>query len=160
MRQLQNHNHEMAPLPLRNPPPSSSGDHNMLRHSGIYSKYGDKQRPVVAPTTREGVLGLSILLNFFFAMILMFLSVTDKSASMGPRHVERTWHGGHPTDERAGSCWCGAEDKYCMCTPNLAIDLIIASGQDHVWLVRRKDTGQLATMGGFVNIVSKHLEEC
>jgi 8-oxo-dGTP diphosphatase len=45
-----------------------------------------------------------------------------------------------------------------MCTPNLAIDLIITSSGkndntvDYVWLVRRKDTDQLATMGGFVDI--------
>ena len=80
--------------------------------------------------------------------------------------TEMTWHGGHPVEENAGSCWCGANDQYCMCTPNLAIDLIIAtpshstdgpssssslSGYD-VWLVRRKDTSQLATMGGFVDV--------
>lgn len=39
-----------------------------------------------------------------------------------------------------------------MCNPSLAIDLVIVSGEDHVWVVRRKDTGQLATMGGFVNV--------
>jgi 8-oxo-dGTP diphosphatase len=46
-----------------------------------------------------------------------------------------------------------------MCTPNLAIDLILTSSSseltttaDYIWLVRRKDTDQLATMGGFVDI--------
>jgi len=39
-----------------------------------------------------------------------------------------------------------------MCNPSLAIDLVIASGMDYIWLVRRKDTNQLATMGGFVNV--------
>lgn len=48
-----------------------------------------------------------------------------------------------------------------MCTPNLAIDLIITSGRrnsegsaiaESFWLVRRKDTDQLATMGGFVEV--------
>lgn len=39
-----------------------------------------------------------------------------------------------------------------MCTPSLAIDLVILSGQDYIWLVRRKDTNQLATMGGFVHV--------
>ena len=33
------------------------------------------------------------------------------------------WHGGSPTHK--GSCWCGKKDKYCLCTPNLAIDAII-----------------------------------
>lgn len=39
-----------------------------------------------------------------------------------------------------------------MCSPSLAIDLVILSGSDHVWLVRRKDTNQLATMGGFIQV--------
>jgi 8-oxo-dGTP diphosphatase len=39
-----------------------------------------------------------------------------------------------------------------MCTPSLAIDLVIVSGQDYFWLVRRKDTNQLAVMGGFVQV--------
>ena len=39
-----------------------------------------------------------------------------------------------------------------MCTPNLAIDVVIVSGDDPqtVWLVRRRDTNLLAVMGGFV----------
>ena len=61
------------------------------------------------------------------------------------------WNGGHPLDEQSGSCFCNAED-YCLCSPNLAIDLIILSGDNHIWLVRRKDTSQLATMGGFVEV--------
>lgn len=39
-----------------------------------------------------------------------------------------------------------------MCNPSLAIDLVIRSGTDHIWVVRRKDTGQLACMGGFVEV--------
>lgn len=86
------------------------------------------------------------------------------------------WHGGHPSQDRSGACWCGGDDQYCMCTPNLAIDLIITSSSistslakdpsnpsstttvaaaaaaDSVWLIRRQDTDQLATMGGFVDI--------
>jgi hypothetical protein len=34
------------------------------------------------------------------------------------------WNGGSPTSILEGSCWCG-KDKYCMCTPSLAIDAII-----------------------------------
>jgi len=83
------------------------------------------------------------------------------------------WNGGHPVSSRqTGSCWCTNYDGYCMCTPSIAIDLIIVSGpgagdgtggltdteeqkrhqKDHLWLVRRKDTDQLATMGGFVMV--------
>jgi 8-oxo-dGTP diphosphatase len=49
---------------------------------------------------------------------------------------------------------CGNADHYCMCTPNLAIDLVIVSGSNNefFWLVRRRDTNQLATMGGFVEV--------
>ena len=38
-----------------------------------------------------------------------------------------------------------------MCHPALAIDVVVRAGDgDHVWMVRRRDTLQLATMGGFV----------
>lgn len=64
----------------------------------------------------------------------------------------KTFHnGGWPADN-GGSCWCGA-DAYCMCTPALAIDLVIQDElEEYVWLVRRKDTNQLAVMGGFVMV--------
>jgi 8-oxo-dGTP diphosphatase len=65
------------------------------------------------------------------------------------------WNGGHPAAKQSGTCYCSSSssnDQYCMCTPSLAIDLVIASGPDHIWLVRRKDTSQYATMGGFVNV--------
>ncbi|KAH8095074.1 hypothetical protein JL720_2349 [Aureococcus anophagefferens] len=52
---------------------------------------------------------------------------------------------------RGGSCWAGP-DGYAMCTPSLAIDLVIESGDDGVVLVRRGDNGKYATMGGFVGV--------
>ena len=61
------------------------------------------------------------------------------------------WHGGSPTGEPRGSCWVG-NDGYAMCTPSLAIDLVIESGDDAVVLVRRGDNGKYATMGGFVDV--------
>lgn len=62
------------------------------------------------------------------------------------------WHGGTPDRSPAGSCWCGAAvDSYCLCTPSLAIDLVIEY-QDSVVLVQRKDNGRFATMGGFVEV--------
>mmetsp|Transcript_14202 Transcript_14202/g.17138 ORF Transcript_14202/g.17138 Transcript_14202/m.17138 type:complete len:88 (-) Transcript_14202:36-299(-) len=75
------------------------------------------------------------------------MSRTIRNPNSNPKQTK--WNGGHPFQERPGSCWCSG-DAYCMCTPSLAIDLVITSGHDHVWLVRRKDTNQLATMGGFV----------
>ena len=73
------------------------------------------------------------------------------------------WHGGSPSHK--GSCWCGAEDQYCMCTPSLAIDAIIEyhssldtidTSCEHcsIVLVFRKDPPRefFAIPGGFVNI--------
>ena len=39
-----------------------------------------------------------------------------------------------------------------MCTPSLVIDTILTSGDTHFWLVKRKDVGEYATMGGFVDM--------
>lgn len=61
------------------------------------------------------------------------------------------FHGGHPEHGMKGSCVC--QSDYCMCNPALAIDLVIlTSDGGHILLVRRKDTDQLATMGGFVKV--------
>jgi len=63
--------------------------------------------------------------------------------------VSRVWHSNgapyiHPGFTQ-GSCWCSA-DKWCTCTPSLAIDLILRSGPEHLWVVKRKDTDQFALM--------------
>lgn len=69
--------------------------------------------------------------------------------------VERKWHSNASpsihSNLHQGSCWCSA-DEWCMCTPSLAVDVILTSGPDHVWLVRREDTGLLALMGGFTEV--------
>lgn len=60
-----------------------------------------------------------------------------------------------------GSCWCGQQDSYCLCTPSLAIDVICISIDttqksrpiDSVVLIRRKRTPLgLAIPGGFVDV--------
>lgn len=76
--------------------------------------------------------------------------------------VSRVWRSNgspaiHP-DLKSGSCWCSA-DEWCICSPALAIDLILRSGEDHIWCVRREDTGLLALMGGFTE-VGETSEEC
>mmetsp|Transcript_30587 Transcript_30587/g.50508 ORF Transcript_30587/g.50508 Transcript_30587/m.50508 type:complete len:325 (+) Transcript_30587:196-1170(+) len=75
--------------------------------------------------------------------------------------VSRVWHSNGSPDVnpalQRGSCWCSGDD-YCMCTPALAIDLVLTSGPDHVWLVRRQDKGVMALMGGF-NEVGETVEE-
>ena len=44
---------------------------------------------------------------------------------------KKGWHGGSPNKFPRGSCWCGEIDKYCMCTPSLAIDaVIVEEGMD------------------------------
>mmetsp|Transcript_19381 Transcript_19381/g.29425 ORF Transcript_19381/g.29425 Transcript_19381/m.29425 type:complete len:373 (+) Transcript_19381:72-1190(+) len=69
--------------------------------------------------------------------------------------VSRVWHSNgnpnvNPGFER-GSCWCSA-DEYCMCTPALGVDIILAGGPNQVWLVRRKDNGKFALPGGYCEI--------
>lgn len=128
-------------------------------------KLSRKKRKTVLPT----VLQVSLFINLVSIIYLVYLSLvannytTSISDSSSRKYVTETktvWHGGQPARDISGSCWCG-EDEYCMCTPNLAIDLIIASGGrnsegttiiDSFWLVIRKDTNQLAIMGGFVEV--------
>jgi 8-oxo-dGTP diphosphatase len=63
------------------------------------------------------------------------------------------WHGGSP--DFKGSCWCG-NDKYCMCTPSLAIEVIIETFQNNdfkIVVIKRRDPPHgFALPGGFVNI--------
>ena len=73
-----------------------------------------------------------------------------------------SWHGGAPASWDAdgiptGSCWCGDGDGYCLCTPNLSTDIVLRDPHDasRIYLVKRKDTGQHATIGGFVNVGEK-----
>ena len=118
-------------------------------------RYYRKRHKIIVPS----VLQVSVAINLILAISLLYVLF----ASSNRKSITETrivWHGGHPAEDKAGSCWCG-EDKYCMCTPNLAIDLIITSGGpnrrktdivESFWLVRRKDTNELATMGGFVDL--------
>lgn len=55
---------------------------------------------------------------------------------------------GAPGGTPAGSCWLGGSDNYAMCTPSLAIDLVIENEDSGVILVQRRDAGMYATMGG------------
>ena len=100
--------------------------------------------------TQKNVLTLSLSLNVLLAAVLL-VWMGSTMPSPTTTHTEQTWHGGHPASAKTGSCWCNNDD-YCMCTPNVAIDLVVRSGQHHVWLARRKDTGQYAAFGGFVQV--------
>jgi 8-oxo-dGTP diphosphatase len=124
----------------------------MLPQRTLINHYGkhDKNHKRSELPTKGSVFKFSLLLNIIFAFYLTYLSTFQEDLSIITGR-EMVWHGGHPKQQRAASCWCsGTEDQYCMCTPNIAIDLVILQG-DNVWLVQRKDTNQLATMGGFVD---------
>jgi NUDIX domain len=85
----------------------------------------------------------------------MMRQLNNRTSISGIRYATRDYqfHGGHPqTSALFGSCFCSSIDTYCMCNPSLAIDIVIMSGADHLWFVRRKDTDQLAIVGGFVDI--------
>jgi 8-oxo-dGTP diphosphatase len=108
------------------------------------------------PVSKDHVLNLSLALNAIFVLMLLFMAAKYNSESSYEqtgllRVTPLKWNGGHPLDAQTGNCWCN-QDRYCMCTPSLAIDLIITSGSNNLWLVRRKDTNQLAVMGGFVMV--------
>jgi len=118
------------------------------------------KKSIWSTTRREQFATFLILIN-----VLVFLSSFQSSGSQAddpsltttetkPPVVRlatgeefKIGNGGWTTD---GTCICGT-DSYCMCNPSLAIDLVIADGEDdkYVWLVKRKDTGQYATMVSF-----------
>ena len=56
--------------------------------------------------------------------VLAYAKTTATAPLICP--TEHKWNGGTPLplDTYHGSCYCG-NDKYCMCTPSLAIDAII-----------------------------------
>lgn len=122
-----------------------------------HNSTSSKRLRTVKPLSKDSILWCSLGLNAVLILSVVYL-VTFIATAMGDTQLPvgngMVWHGGHPNDVHTGSCWCGGADKYCMCTPNIAVDVVIVSGgnKEHIWLVRRKDTNQLATMGGFVEV--------
>ena len=146
----------------RSPRSKSTSDANENSNMTSYSK---THKPNAPFPSKDLILRASLLFNFILLVALFYSGTCPPTAGTDNGHnssqlqgIEQTWHGGHPIADHKGSCWCGAEDGYCMCTPSLAIDLILLAQpqpQDispQIWVVRRKDTSQLATMGGFVNV--------
>ncbi len=101
-----------------------------------------------------------VILTLFVVVATFVHFLPDKALMISQSKVgsslhgtEHKWHGGHPAQNRPGSCWCSG-DNYCMCTPSVAIDIVLYSQTTqsidgyNVWVVRRADTGQLATIGG------------
>ena len=102
------------------------------------------------------LITILVVLGIFIKVLPAKVSLTSNASKATCLHgAEQTWHGGHPAEARPGSCWCGG-DAYCMCTPSVAIDVVLYSKTEtetySVWAVRRVDTGQLAAIGGFVDV--------
>lgn len=119
-----------------------------VTHTGIHNQKKKKKGKSV-------ILAVSLLANLLSGITLLYiypLYWQQRSNATNRISTELTFHGGNPEDVMKGTCFCSRQDTYCMCNPSLCIDLVIASGADELWVVRRKDTHQLATMGGFVNV--------
>ena len=136
-------------------PTTSNGSSNIMA-----TNYSSRRRPATSGNAIKilAIFAIAIALvvvGVFVKIIPANVSLISSSNAEKVLHgQERTWHGGHPVQDRPGSCWCGG-DEYCMCTPSLAIDIVLYSRNDgdySVWVVRRSDTGQLATIGGFVDV--------
>mmetsp|Transcript_39137 Transcript_39137/g.80161 ORF Transcript_39137/g.80161 Transcript_39137/m.80161 type:complete len:241 (-) Transcript_39137:431-1153(-) len=121
-----------------------------------------RRLPILALAPREAVAWATLSVVHLLSLACIFHRTgKGKEISIGnaPQGNSFTWFGGHPPASREGStCWCNPhllkqrDDARCSCTASLAVDAILTSGPDHVWLVERKDTGQLACMGGFVDV--------
>ena len=89
-----------------------------------------------------------------WTLTVLYLIISGPWWNSMPAHP--VLHG--QSDAYLGSCYCGV-DKYCLCTPSLAIDAIIevTKPEDndlYVVLVYRRDppSGFYAIPGGFVNV--------
>lgn len=118
-----------------------------------------KRPPTSTPRHAAKVLACASFVTAL-AVVAIFVSFVPHKSTLVRK--DQIWHGGHPSEDRSGSCWCGG-DRYCMCGPSLAVDIVVHSKREStlqdpddigydVYVVRRSDTNQLATIGGFVNV--------
>ncbi|CAM9373519.1 unnamed protein product [Choristocarpus tenellus] len=97
------------------------------------------------------VISLAAIMTVMYSSAAAHRNKSLESTRSCPRHFA-----GDSTAFE-GSCWCGG-DNYCMCTPSLAIDAVIELTDPHtgqvkeVLVIRRKDNGKLACVGGFVAV--------
>ena len=137
-RRSSDHFHTRRPLSHSSCPPVIE-----IHAMNVINSSRRKYTSIVYPTL------VALVLFTIFLVVATFVTYLRDKALM----KSLSWHGGHPAQDRPGSCWCGG-DNYCMCTPSVAIDIVlyskIANSIDgyNVWVVRRADTGQLATVGG------------
>jgi 8-oxo-dGTP diphosphatase len=134
---------------------------NLNSHDHEYSLMTQATRLIQRSHLLKALV-LLIPLVILYVIISHPFDISEASALSDPP-CPYVWHGGSPSHR--GSCWCGAEDHYCMCTPSLAIDAIIelherdetmAGNCDScsILLVYRGDPprGLYAIPGGFVNV--------
>lgn len=83
-----------------------------------------------------------IIVCLLLVYVMMFSNNSDPNGNLLRGQLDST----------GGSCLC-SPDQYCLCTPSLAIDVIIeVDGGSSIVLVKRQDNGKYATIGGFVDI--------
>ncbi|CAM9250211.1 unnamed protein product, partial [Pylaiella littoralis] len=115
---------------------------------------GDRQR-VRARARRRMILWAIVSMCMVCSALYGKVLTHRQAAEYGPQDCPKRWVSGSKT--HAGSCWCGW-DGYCMCTPSLAIDTVVevfdpTTGEvGSVLVVRRRDNGKLACIGGFVEV--------
>ena len=96
---------------------------------------------------------LGLLISFFWGTYL-----TTRVRPAGGHTRECVFHGGNPTQYPAGTCFCGSKDGYCLCTPSLAVDVIVEMEMDDsnmagfLLVDRGKPPFGLAFPGGFVDV--------
>mmetsp|Transcript_31760 Transcript_31760/g.46541 ORF Transcript_31760/g.46541 Transcript_31760/m.46541 type:complete len:296 (+) Transcript_31760:164-1051(+) len=115
----------------------------------------DKQslrRRKIEPKIKERIAWIIIVFIQFIAILSLY-SFSSSTANDQQQHQQLSFHGGNPLQAQSGSCYCNSQ-PYCLCTPSLAIDAILVSSSNpaQIYLVQRKDTNTLATMGGFVQV--------
>lgn len=106
---------------------------------------------IVGIDRRRMVLYLTVLVFSLFCNIWQFARGFGRlGTEASTKKCPYTFHGGAGLipDEITG-CWCG-RDKYCLCTPSLAIDTLLLGPDDSILLVERQDSGMHALPGGFV----------
>jgi len=69
-----------------------------------------------------------------------------------PFTTEHVFNGYIETTEHSGSCYCSNHDNYCLCTPSLAIDVVVVNEERVLTVKRRSPPLGSALPGGFVNI--------
>eukprot|EP01038_Epipyxis_sp_PR26KG_P008088 gene8088-10957_t len=113
--------------------------------------------------TKNSISSYCFIWSIIVCLILLFVWIYERefNSLIDRPQCNYVFHGGSPSHK--GSCWCG-EDKYCLCTPSLAIDAIIEvkikdpmnekQFDVYIILIERRDPPQnmFAIPGGFVEL--------